>query len=194
MALSTTQLERYYNAPIGEVYGAMKHYLQSGQSRFTLKNADDLSCSCTFSSGISMTTWGENLTASAVPSGDGTLVRLTVAGKLGSTAAGFQNSHNVTIADEFFFGVSKTLSASKAGEVTQTSAPQSSVEPDEATGEQAEQRQAPSAQETTSVLEGENPPATIICNTFDILLMEVHHGHINIPRRRRAQTSGRGTV
>lgn len=160
MALNTTQLERYYNAPIGEVYGAMKHYLQSGQSRFTLKNADDLSCSCTFSSGISMTTWGENLTASAVPSGDGTLVRLTVAGKLGSTAAGFQNSHNVTIADEFFSGVSKTLSASKAGGVTQTSAPQSSVEPDEAPEEQTEQRQEPSTQETTSVLERENPPAT----------------------------------
>lgn len=58
MALNTTQLERYYNAPIGEVYGAVKHYLESGQSRFALKNVDDLSCSCTFSSGISMTTWG----------------------------------------------------------------------------------------------------------------------------------------
>lgn len=110
MALNAMQLERYYNAPIGQVYSAIKHYLASDQSRFTLKNTDDLSCSCTFSSGISMTTWGENLTASAIPSGDGTLVRLTVAGKVGSTAAGLQNSHNVTIADEFFTGVSGTLS------------------------------------------------------------------------------------
>ncbi|KAA8830159.1 hypothetical protein [Bifidobacterium tissieri] len=108
MALNTTQLERYYNAPIGRVYAAMKRYLE-GRSRFTLKSADDLSCSCTFSSGVSMTTWGERLTASAVPSGDGTLVRLTVAGKVGSTAVGFQNSHNVTIADEFFTGVSSVL-------------------------------------------------------------------------------------
>lgn len=121
MALNTTQLERYYNAPIGQVYEAMKRCLQSDQSRFTLKNADDLSCSCTFSSGISLTTWGENLTASAVPSGDGTLVRLTVAGKIGSTAAGFQNSHSISLADEFFSGVSGVLSAGSAepSQVTQ---------------------------------------------------------------------------
>lgn len=124
MALNTTQLERYYNAPIGEVHGAVKHYLESGQSRFALKNVDDLSCSCTFSSGISMTTWGENLTASAVPSGEGTLVRLTVAGRLGSTAAGFQNSHNIAIADEFFSGVSETLSANRSVEASKNPEPQ----------------------------------------------------------------------
>lgn len=110
MALNTTQLERYYNMPIEQVYEAMKRYLSNNTNRFTLKKTDDISCSCTFTSGINIATWGETLTASALPNGNGTLIRLVVAGKIGATANGFQDTHNISIADDFFTGISEVLS------------------------------------------------------------------------------------
>ena len=58
--------ERYYNLPVSTVYNGMKGMLEKSR-RFALKHADDLSCTCTFNTGISMTTWGEKMTAVVSP-------------------------------------------------------------------------------------------------------------------------------
>lgn len=89
--------ERYYNLPVSAVYGGMKGMLEDS-GRFTLKNTDDLSCSCTFNTGISMTTWGEKMTAVVSPSGDGAKVNVTVAAKIGGNSMwqGSKNAKNLT--------------------------------------------------------------------------------------------------
>lgn len=97
-----------------------------------------------------------------MPSGEGTIVRLTVAGKLGSTAAGFQNSHNITIADEFFSGVSGTLSTGRE-EAAQGPQPQTTIGTGTSPKEPAEQPQAASPQEAASApYEDVNPSESLM--------------------------------
>lgn len=112
MAFNSTIQERYYTTPPEEVYKAVKYYLtQHGEDAgFKIKSIDDRSLSCDFTSSVSMTTWGEALSASVIPSGHGSMVRLTVAGKVGGTAVFFQGQHNIRIASKFFQGVSTALS------------------------------------------------------------------------------------
>lgn len=110
MGFNSISTERYYGRPVDQVYQAMKQFLLLHRDEFQLRNVDDLSYTCVFSSGISLTTWGENLTASVVPSGSGSIVRLTVAGKVGMTATGFQDAHSTKISNQFFNGVSAILS------------------------------------------------------------------------------------
>lgn len=110
MSLNSTVLTRYYNAPIEQVYSAMKQYLNSPNCDFKLEQTDDLSYSLVFSSGMSLTTWGERISASAVPENESTVIHLTISGKIGTTAVGFQGSHNIKIANDFFAGVSAILS------------------------------------------------------------------------------------
>lgn len=97
--------ERYYNLPVSAVYSGMKG-MESG--RFTLKSADDLSCSCSFNTGISMTTWGEKMTAVVSPSGDGAKVNVTVAAKIGGNSM-WQGSKNAKDLTTFFNALSTYL-------------------------------------------------------------------------------------
>lgn len=99
--------ERYYNLPVSTVYDGMKGMLEES-SRFALKHADDLSCTCTFNTGISMTTWGEKMTAVVSPSGDGAKVNVTVAAKIGGNAI-WQGSKNAKNLTTFFDSLSDYL-------------------------------------------------------------------------------------
>lgn len=99
--------ERYYNLPVSTVYDGMKGMLEES-TRFDLKNVDDLSCSCTFNTGISMTTWGEKMTAVVSPSGDGAKINVTVAAKIGGNAV-WQGSKNAKNLTTFFDSLSRYL-------------------------------------------------------------------------------------
>ena len=99
--------ERYYNLPVSTVYSGMKGMLAES-SRFALKDAEDLSCSCTFNTGVSMTTWGEKMTAVVSPSGDGARVSVTVAAKIGGNSV-WQGSKNAKNLTTFFGNLSEYL-------------------------------------------------------------------------------------
>lgn len=99
--------ERYYNAPVSQVYAAMKRMLENSND-FKLQSSDDVSCSCSFKSGISMTTWGEKLTASVVPSGEGSKVEVSIAANVSGGV--FQGKKNSQHFDNFFGALSSELS------------------------------------------------------------------------------------
>lgn len=126
---NTTFLERYYNAPLADVYAGMKTVLSAPENSFKFESCDDLSCSVVFSSGISFSTWGEQLTASAVPSGDGTVIRLTVAGKVDAPGLSFQSSHNLKVAERFFNDLSKALTKDTGKDEEMTTAVVPLIEP-----------------------------------------------------------------
>lgn len=97
--------ERYYNRPIGEVFAALTAAAQT--PGFSLNKADDISMSVTFSTGVSMTTWGETVTASCHPTGDGTTVQVGATGKAMSTI--WQSGRNARVTDKFFNEVTAQL-------------------------------------------------------------------------------------
>lgn len=99
--------ERFYNMDPTRVYEGLKEMLGASQT-FSLKNADDLSMSCTFSTGISMTTWGEKMNASVMPSGSGAKVTVSVAAKIGGNAM-WQGSKNAKNLTRFFDALSESL-------------------------------------------------------------------------------------
>lgn len=115
MGFGESVQERYYNVPPKDLYDAMERYLRDEGPRdgFKLKSCDPLSLGCTFGSGVSMTTWGETLTASVLPQGEGSIVRLGIASRLGTTAFAFQGMHNVKVATKFFDGVSAQAAAAR---------------------------------------------------------------------------------
>lgn len=100
--------ERYYNAPVSEVYAAMKHMLENSNN-FKLQSSDDMSCTCSFKSGISMTTWGEKLTASVVPYSDGSNVEVSIAANVNGGL--FQGKKNSQLFDGFFNSLSSELTS-----------------------------------------------------------------------------------
>lgn len=99
--------ERFYNMDPSKVYEGLKTMLGESET-FSLKETDDLSMSCTFSTGMSMTTWGEKMSASIIPSGSGAKVTVSVAAKIGGNAVwqGSKNAKNIT---RFFDALSETL-------------------------------------------------------------------------------------
>lgn len=99
--------ERYYNLPVNVVYQGMKDTLASSK-RFRLKKTDDLSCSCSFTTGVSLTTAGEKMTAAASPSGEGSKVTVTVAAKIGGNTR-WQGPKNAKDISAFFDALSETL-------------------------------------------------------------------------------------
>ena len=101
--------ERYYNAPVSKVYSAMKHMLENSND-FKFQSSDDLSCSCSFKSGISMTTWGEKLSASVLPSGEGSKVEVSIAANVNGGV--FQGKKNSQHFEKFCNALSDELSRS----------------------------------------------------------------------------------
>lgn len=97
--------ERYYNLPVNIVYQGMKDALESSR-RFKLKNTDDLSCSCSFTTGVSLTTVGEKMTAAVEPSGEGSKVTVTVAAKIGGNTKwqGPKNAKDISVFFETLSG------------------------------------------------------------------------------------------
>lgn len=71
-----TREERYYPRPISEVFEALATAIErSGYSTYTI---DDLSSAVSLRVGAGLTTWGETLTASCHPNGDGTDLRVAI--------------------------------------------------------------------------------------------------------------------
>ena len=99
--------ERFYNLAPDKVYAGIVSALNNSK-RFTLKTEDELSCSCTFSTGVSMTTWGEKMSASVIPSGNGSKVSVTTAAKIGGNAI-WQGSKNAKVISKFFEELSSAL-------------------------------------------------------------------------------------
>ena len=99
--------ERFYNMDPTKVYEGLKKMLDES-STFKLKEADELSMSCTFATGVSMTTWGEKMSANVMPSGSGAKVTVSVAAKIGGNAMwqGSKNAKNIT---RFFDALSGAL-------------------------------------------------------------------------------------
>ena len=90
-------LERYYPVPAAKVFQALVHVLPQ---RFNVKGTDDFTLSCTFTSGASLFTWGENFSAQVVPSQEGSVVRVQGAGKVGGQIQ--QSSRTNKLMNELF--------------------------------------------------------------------------------------------
>lgn len=112
MSYNDTVQERFYAKPVADVYDAIKTYLNQygATAGFKVKEYDDLSYSCTFTSSINMATWGEMISAAVLPAQDGCVVKLGIAGRIGATAQAFQSSHSITVSQRFFSGISAVLS------------------------------------------------------------------------------------
>jgi hypothetical protein len=73
-------LQRYFPVAPSVVFKAL---LEIVPQRFTLKTTDDFTLSCTFSSGASVFTWGENFSAQVVPAEGGATLNVQGAGRVG---------------------------------------------------------------------------------------------------------------
>ena len=100
----TDSLERYFPAPASAVFAAL---ISAVPQRFRLKGSDDFTLSCTFSSGASLFTWGENFSAQVVPSQDGSVVRVQGAGKVGGQLQ--QSARTNKLINELFDRVTAAL-------------------------------------------------------------------------------------
>jgi hypothetical protein len=65
-----------------------------------LKGADDFTLTCSFSSGASAFTWGENFSAQVVPSEGGATIKVNGAGKVGGQIT--QQSRNAKLINKLF--------------------------------------------------------------------------------------------
>lgn len=101
-------LERYFPVSAPEVFAAVIKVIPQ---RFKLKNCDDFTMACTFSSGASAFTWGENFSAQVVPSEGGATVRVQGAGKVGGQMQ--QSARTNKLMNQFFDSVTEVLRSSR---------------------------------------------------------------------------------
>lgn len=94
---SQTSLDRYVPVPPQQVYTAL---VKAARSNFKVKSTDDFTMSCTFSSGASAFTWGENFTAQVVPSEGGATIKVSGVGKVGAQI--MQQSRNSKLINRLF--------------------------------------------------------------------------------------------
>ena len=99
-------LERYYPVPPQEVFKAVVEVVPQ---KFKLKSSDDFSLACTFSSGASAFTWGENFSAQVVPAEGGATLKVQGAGKVGAQIQ--QSSRTNKLMNDFFERVTSVLRA-----------------------------------------------------------------------------------
>lgn len=79
---------------------AFRTLCESVQGIFTIKDVDDFTLTVTFSSGVSLLTWGENFSAQVVPAEGGSNVRLHGVGKVGGQVQ--QSARLNKLADRLF--------------------------------------------------------------------------------------------
>lgn len=96
--------ERFYPASAGDVFAAVQRVIPR---RFKLKDSDQFTRSCSFSSGASAFTWGENFTAQVLEADNGALVRIQAVGKVGGQIA--QSARSTKLMNELFARVSREL-------------------------------------------------------------------------------------
>ena len=99
--------ERHYEAPPNLVFQAMVVAL-SNSPKFSLETSNPLSLSCTFSTGVSFTSWGADMTASVIANGEASILRVSASAKFGFNMA-WQGSKNSKDVDEFFDDVTQVL-------------------------------------------------------------------------------------
>jgi len=99
-------MERYFPVAPKAVFAAV---VQVVPKRFRLKSSDDFTMACTFSSGASAFTWGENFTAQVVPNEGGATVKVNGAGKVGGQIQ--QSSRTTKLMGAFFEDVTAVLRA-----------------------------------------------------------------------------------
>lgn len=99
-------LERYYPVSPLPVFQALVEVVPQG---FKLKGSDDFTLSCTFSSGASAFTWGENFSAQVVPAEGGATLKIQGVGKVGAQIQ--QSARTNKLMNELFDLVTTLLRA-----------------------------------------------------------------------------------
>ena len=99
-------LERFFPVPPKDAYGAM---IQVAPERFKVKSSDNFTMSCTFSSGASAFTWGENFSSQVVPAEGGATIKVQGTGKVGAQIQ--QSSRTNKLMNQFFDDVTSVLRA-----------------------------------------------------------------------------------
>ena len=97
-------LERFFPVPAQKAFGALR---EAAAARFKVKSLDDFTLSCTFSSGASAFTWGENFSAQVVGTDGGSNVRVQAVGKVGNQM--MQSKRSNKLANELFEDMSSRL-------------------------------------------------------------------------------------
>jgi hypothetical protein len=89
--------ERFIPLPPAVVFAGMEKIIPN---RFKMKSSDDFTMSCTFSSGASAFTWGENFNAHVVPTEGGATVKVQGVGKVGMQI--MQSARTTKLLNQFF--------------------------------------------------------------------------------------------
>lgn len=89
--------ERFIPLPPTTVFAGMQQVIPR---RFKVKSSDDFTMSCTFSSGASAFTWGENFNAQAIPAEGGCTVKIQGVGKVGMQI--MQSARTTKLLNQFF--------------------------------------------------------------------------------------------
>lgn len=99
--------DRHYNVQPDLVFQAVMVAI-GNSPRFSLNASDPRSLSCTFSTDVSLTSWGANMVASVIPNGGASILRVNVSAKFGFNAL-WQGSKNSKDVSEFFDEVTQAL-------------------------------------------------------------------------------------
>ena len=102
----TDSLDRFFPVPPPETFKALDQVVRS---RFKLKSSDDFTLSCTFNSGASAFTWGENFSAQVVSAEGGSNVRVQAVGKVGNQV--MQSKRSNKLMNDLFEDMSRLLRA-----------------------------------------------------------------------------------